>query len=196
MGHRAVSDGDMRVSVRLVSKTKNHGITGRLREIRDQFANSRSIDVRLRDNDDPECRLRDVISADDVVLIDGHWTGDGSVDGVDLGCRIAGRGVSASILVVGCCWGATSSFTTALRPGLERPVAYLGYSGETPVDHARIVFPPVLEAVAVHGLDASPARLKQMLKACLLRLKEQHPRMTTLSRWQADVLNPLANSSC
>jgi hypothetical protein len=185
----------MRVPVTLVSKTKNHGITRRLREVRDQFANSWSIDVKLRDNDDPERRLRDVITAYGMVLIDGHWTGDGSVDGVDLGCRIGGQGVSASILVVGCCWGATSSFTTALRPGLDQPAAYLGYSGETPVDHARIVFQPVLEAVAAHGLDASPMQLEQMLRACLLRLKEQRPRMTTLGRWQAEVLDPLANSS-
>jgi hypothetical protein len=185
----------MRVPVTLVSTTKNRGITGRLREVRDRLGDSRSIDVRLRDNNDPECRLRDLITAEGVALIDGHWTEDGSVDGVDLGARVGGEGIKASILVVGCCWGGTSSFTSALRQGLDRPTAFLGYFGETPISHARLVFAPVLEAVAAHSLDTSPTQLEHLLRACLHRLREQHPRMTSLDGWQAEVLLPLANGS-
>jgi hypothetical protein len=125
------------------------------------------------------------------VLVDGHWRNYGEIDGIHLGRRDQCPGIKARILIAGCCWSGESDFTNAVRPGLERPVAYLGCSGIAPYEHADLVFVPVLRALLNAGIPGSVDTAKEIINDSLDRVRAQHPRMTSLARWNAIVLKPV-----
>lgn len=140
---------------------------------------------------DPGARGELIGAATDLVLVDGHWRGYGEIDGVHLGRRDHCPGIKAHILIAGCCYSGESEFTDALRPGLNRPVAYLGCSGIAPYEHADLVFIPVLRALLTAGLPRSAETAKDIINDALDRARAEHRRMTSLARWNAIVLGPV-----
>jgi hypothetical protein len=132
--------------------------------------------------------------ADGLVLVDGHGQvlPPGVIDGLALGGRAACRGICARVLIVGCCWSGTSSFMHAVRGGLDRPTLYVGYSAQTPRNHADLVFPRLVSGLLKHGLDDEPESLKAVAASCLEMVRNQHPAKDKyLRRWNASVLGPI-----
>ena len=119
-------------------------------------------------------------------------TAPGVIDELALGGRAACRRVHARVLIVGCCWSGTSCFTHAVRGGLDRPVMYVGYAGETPKNHAKLVFPRLVAGLLEHGLDDEPESLKTVAASCLEMVRnEQLPEDDSLRNWKACVLQPV-----
>ena len=140
---------------------------------------------------DPGERGTLIGSATDLVLVDGHWRNYGEIDGIHLGRRDQCPGIRARILIAGCCCSGESDFTDAVRPGLDRRVAYLGCSGIAPYEHADLVFVPVLRALLNAGIPGSVDTARDIINDALDRVRAQHPRMTSLTRWNAIVLEPV-----
>jgi hypothetical protein len=154
----------------------------------------RRVDVNLPmvvDDPSPYVRGAAISRADGLALADGHWDGPGVIDELALGGRAACRGICARVLVVGCCWSGTSSFMHAVRGGLDRPVVYVGYTGETPKKHAGLVFPGLVSGLLEHGLDDETESLEAVAASCLERIRNQHPEDESLRGWKASVLRPV-----
>jgi hypothetical protein len=139
---------------------------------------------------DPGARGRLIGAATDLVLVDGHWQGYGEIDGLHLGHRDHCPGIKAHVLIAGCCFSGESDFTRSVRPGLDGPVAYLGCSGIAPYEHADLVFIPVLRALLNADLPRSVNTAKDIINDALGLARAEHPRMTSLARWNAVVLEP------
>jgi len=130
-------------------------------------------------------------SATGLVLVDGHHTGHGKIDGLDLGERDQCPGIKARILIAGCCCSGESEFITAVRVGLDRPVTYLGCDGIAPYRHAGLVFRPVLRALLAAGIPGSADAATDIITRALAQVRAEHPRMTSLLRWNVSSLDPL-----
>ena len=155
----------------------------------------RQVDAKLPmvvDDPSPYLRGAAISRADGLALADGHHNGPGIIDEPALGGRAACRGICARVLIVGCCWSGTSSFMHAVRGGLDRPVAYVGYTGKTPREHAGLVFPGLVSGLLEHGLDDEPESLKALAASCLEMIRNQHPsERDSLGGWKASVLRPV-----
>jgi hypothetical protein len=151
------------------------------------------VDTKLPIVDDPNPYVRGaaISRVDGLVLADGHWNGPGVIDGLGLGGRAACRGICARVLIVGCCRSSDSSFMHAVRGGLDRPVVYIGYTGETPKEHAELVFPALVRALLRHGLDGELDALEAVAAGCLEMIRSQHPEDKSLRRWKVSVLRPV-----
>jgi hypothetical protein len=171
----------------LVSAPQCRRITAGLAKVAGHFTGQV---VRSGDIADPGERGRLVRSATDLVLVDGHWRDYGEIDGVHLGRRDQRSGIRARILIAGCCCSGESGFTDAVRAGLDRPVAYLGCGGIALYEHADLVFIPVLRALLNAGLGGSVDSAKDIINEALGQVRAEHPRMTSLARWNAIVLQP------
>lgn len=77
-----------------------------------------------------------------------------------------------------------------MRPGLDGKVAYLGYSGMAPHDHAEIVFLPVLHALLDAGFPGSVDAATSIINGSLAQLCAERPRKKSLALWHARVLEP------
>jgi hypothetical protein len=151
--------------------------------------------IPIVDNPNPYVRGAAISRVDGLVLADGHWSGPGVIDGLGLGGRAACRGICARVLIVGCCWSGTSSFMHAVRGGLDRPVVYVGYTGETPKKHAGLVFPGLVRALLKHGLDNELDSQAAVAAGCLEMIRSQHPEDESLRGWKASVLRPVQQLS-
>jgi hypothetical protein len=182
------NDGAMEKSLVFVTSSRNYGITGRLRAVAEGFPGK----VAMTESSDPKARGEAIAAANSVVLIDGHYTDPGCVDELGLGLRKACPGIKAHAVIVGCCWSGKRDFTDAVRPGLDRRVAYLGYSGDSqaPYGHAGIVFPPVLRALLNAGFADSVDMAQSVINDALEQLRAERPRMKSLAHWNATVLTP------
>lgn len=155
----------------------------------------RQVDAKLPmvvDDPNPYVRGAAISRADGLVLADGHFGGPGVIDGLALGGRAACRCICARVLIVGCCWSGTSDFMHAVRGGLDRPVVYVGYTDETPREHAGLVFPGLVSCLLEHGLDDEPESLEAVAANCLKMVWNQHPAEgKRLHGWKASVLRPV-----
>jgi hypothetical protein len=173
-------------SIAFVSSWRCPGITARLRTV----AENLPAEVAIAASSLPQERGEATARANDLVLVDGHWTGPGCVDGLGLGLRKACPGIKARIVIVGCCYSGESEFTDAVRGGLNRQVAYLGYTGQAPRDHGEIVFLPVLRALLQAGLPTSVDAAASVINRSLEKLCAERPRKKSLASWHAAVLGP------
>lgn len=171
----------------LVTAPRCRRITAELAEVAGSFAGQ----VDMRPSTDLGERGEAISSATGLVLIDGHHTGPGLVDGLNLGWRDHCPGIKAQILIVGCCYSGESDFIAAVRAGLDRPVTYLGCDGIAPYRHARLVFIPVLRALLADSIPSAVDTAKDIINRALARTRAEHPRMTSLARWNASDLDPL-----
>jgi hypothetical protein len=162
------------------------GITRRLRVVAEDFPGQ----VAMTVSSDPNERGEVIAAANGLVLVDGHYTGPGYIDGLGLGLSKACPGITARVVIVGCCYSGKRDFTDAVRPGLDRQVAYLGYSGMAPHDHAEIVFPPVLRALLDAGFPGSVDTATSIINDSLAQLSAERPRKKSLALWHARVLEP------
>jgi hypothetical protein len=144
------------------------------------------------DDPDPYVRGAAISRADGLVVADGHCNGPGVINGLALGGRAACRGICARVLIVGCCWSGTTGFMHAVRGGLDRPVGYVGYTGEMPKEHAELVFPGLVSGLLEHGLDDEPESLAIVAASCLEMIRDQYPaKDRSLCGWKASVLRPI-----
>lgn len=169
-----------------VSSLRCPGITRRLRGVAENFPGQ----VVMTASSDPKERGEAIAAANGLVLVDGHYTGPGRIDGLGLGLRKACPGITARVVIVGCCYSGESDFTDAVRPGLDRQVAYLGYDGMAPHDHAEIVFLPVLRALLDVGFPGSADAATSVINGSLTRLCAERPRKKSLAMWHARMLEP------
>ncbi|MGH3121602.1 MAG: hypothetical protein ACRDND_11355 [Streptosporangiaceae bacterium] len=103
----------MNTSNVLVTAPRCPRITAGLADVAASFAGQ----VDMRPSADLSERGKDVSSATGLVLIDGHYTGPGEVDDLDLGRRGHCPGIKAQILIVGCCYSGTSGGAGGLLDG-------------------------------------------------------------------------------
>ena len=173
-------------SMVFVTSSQCRGITRRLRVVAEDFPGQ----VAMTASSDPEERGEAIAAAEVLMLADGHYTGPGCIDGLGLGLRRACPRITARVVIVGCCYSGERDFTDAVRPGLDRQVAYLGYSGMAPHDHAEIVFPPVLRALLDADFPGSADAATSIINGSLAQLCAERPRKKSLALWHARVLEP------
>ena len=78
------------------------------------------------------------------------------------------------------------------RGGLDRSVVYVGYTGETPKEHAKLVSPGLVGGLLEHGLDDEPETLKAVAAIRLEMIRNQHPANgDDLRGWKASALRPI-----
>lgn len=169
-----------------VTSPRCYGITRRLRTVAEYFPGQ----VAMTASSDPKKRGEAIAAADGLVLADGHYTGPGCVDGLGLGLRKACPSITARVVIVGCCYSGEHAFTDAVRSGLDRPVAYLGYSGMAAHDHAEIVFPRVLRTLVDASFPGLPEAATSIINGSLAQLCAERPRKKSLTLWHAQVLHP------
>lgn len=107
----------------------------------------------------------------DMVVLDGHGYLPPHVGWLPLTPhRIRdhhGRGITAPVVVIGACHGAGPSFVDAVRDCLDRPAVLVGCDGETDLHQAAVVYPPLLELLALQGRGVPAARRHASLRALL-----------------------------
>jgi hypothetical protein len=81
-----------------VSSPQCRGITRRLRAVAEHFPDQ----VTMTASSDPKDRGQAIAAAKNLVLVDGHYTGPGCIDGLGLGLRKACPGIKAGVVIVGC----------------------------------------------------------------------------------------------
>lgn len=171
-------------------------------DIRDTLKEAlRLVDPQLENDlvDDEGLVIRGaaIAGANQLALIDGHgnYSHPGLVDGLDLGgCPECPR-IIARVVIVGCCWSGSERFRTAVTRNLCQRTVYLGYDSDepdkqTPVRHAKIVFPPVLRSLLACQLQGTPEDLKETIHTCLQKLRSELPQWTTLKPWRVEILDP------
>lgn len=124
----------------------------------------------------------------DMVVLDGHGYLPPRVGWLPLTPpRIRdrhGRGITAPIVVVGACYGASPLFVDAVRDCLDRPAVLVGCDGETHLHQAATIYPPLLELLARQGHDVSVRQQLDKLRTALEELG------AAAAGWQARRLTP------
>lgn len=126
----------------------------------------------------------------DMVVLDGHGYLPPRVGRLALTTQQIrdhrGRGITAPIIVIGACYGASTPFLHAVRSCLDRPAVLLGCDGETDLHQAGTIYPPLLDLLARQGEGVPADRRADDLHALVDELGD------TAAGWQARLLTPTA----
>lgn len=142
-------------------------------ELYEAYANDPRVHIAPNHNRGP-LPVDDVRADVDVLIVDGHSYYAGRRIRPDLLIRDY-QGIVAPVIILGCCWGADDDFTAAIRACLAAYAAVLIASvGKTELDHARTLYPRVLDTVLQEGCD--PARLAPILHELLQPVGRYGPR--------------------
>lgn len=137
------------------------------------------------------CQIPPLLRAPvDMVVLDGHGYLPPRVGCLPLTPhRIRdrhGRGITAPVVVIGACLGASPLFVDAVRDCLDRPAVLVGCDGETEFHQAAVIYPPLLELLARQGHDVPTRRRLDELSAVLGELAG------SAAGWHARLLVPPA----
>lgn len=149
------------------------------------------LSVRSCVTDDPVEVREALVTPVRWIIWDTHGHDGPTIGGHDLDKLLAdGRRITAQAFMLGCCWGGTSEFTAMIRRHLGQPTAFLGCQHQPRATHGRLLFPPLLEALApLIGTRAKPETLKGAMRTALARTTAAHPQLQPAG-WDVQVLQP------